>query len=156
MRLSKQFLLLAALLLSLTAPACADEFGLVVSDVNSYFSLHRDDFRLQVAAEFGVPAPRIDRLIASVGSAGDAYLCLQASRSSGRDLDEVTRTWQRHHKRGWGAIAQELGIKPGSDAFMQLKKNNLGEKHKERERYEEKGNKGKNKDKDKGKGKGKD
>jgi len=148
MRLLKPLLLSAALLLLFISPALADDFSLAISDTNNYFSLHRDDFRMEVAAEFGIPAPRLDRLVASVGNAGDAYLCLQVSRSSGRSLDEVTSTWQRHHKRGWGAVAQELGIKPGSDAFMQLKQNRLHKKNKE-QRKEEKGNKGKGKGKNK-------
>jgi len=154
MHLPRPVLLFTVLLLFVAAPAFADDFSLVVSDVNSYFSLHRDDFRMQVAAEFGISAPRIDRLVATVGSAGDAYLCLEASRSSGRSLDEVTRTWQRQHKRGWGAVAQELGIKPGSDAFMQLKRHNLKAKHRERHDDEHgKGSKSKDKGKEKGKGK---
>jgi len=152
MRLSS-LLLPLLLLVTLATPAVADEFGLVVSDVNAFFKLHRDDFRLQVAAEFGVPVTRVDRLVATLGSAGDAYLCLQVSRDSGRDLNEVSHTWQRHHKRGWGAIAQEFGIKPGSDAFQKLKHHQLREKRREHERYrDDDGHKG---DKDKGKSKDK-
>jgi ABC-type glycerol-3-phosphate transport system substrate-binding protein len=149
--------LLAALMLLtlLAASAAADDFGPVVSDVNAYFSLHHDDFRVKMAAEFGVPITRVDSLIISVGSAGDAYLCLKTSRSSGHSLDDVTHAWDKHHKRGWGVVAQELGIKPGSKDFHALKRHEFGRKGQGRDDEREHGDdddhgkKGKDKNKDK-------
>jgi len=156
MRQRLSYLLASLVLLTLLAtPAAADEFSLVISDVNSYFSLHHNDFRVQMAAEFGIPVSRVDSLIISVGSAGDAYLCLKTSRSSGRSLDDVTHAWDKHHKRGWGVIAQELGIKPGSADFHDLKRHKLGRKDHKREQHgdEDDSHSKKNKDKSKKKDK---
>lgn len=154
MRLRLSYLLSTLLLLTLlAAPAVADDFSLVISDVNTYFSLHHDDFRTQMAAEFGIPVTRVDSLIIAVGSAGDAYLCLKTSRSSRRSLDDVTHAWDKHHKRGWGVVAQELGIRPGSADFHDLKRHELGRKDRQHEQHgDDDGNHGKkNRDKKKDK-----
>lgn len=39
----------------------------------------------------------------------------------GKPVETVYVTYQKNQKKGWGAIAKELGIKPGSKEFHQLK-----------------------------------
>lgn len=72
----------------------------------------------------------------------EIYLTLELGELSGNSIEEVGAVYTTYKGEGWGVIAKELGIKPGSDAFHALKNNAKGKS--------DKGNKG-NKD-NKGKG----
>ncbi|WP_157515076.1 hypothetical protein [Gaetbulibacter saemankumensis] len=54
---------------------------------------------------------------------GDMYLSLEFSREARVSLDRVINVYKTHKSKGWGFIAKELGIKPGSPAFHRLKNN---------------------------------
>lgn len=53
---------------------------------------------------------------------GDIYLVVEISKITRRPVDEVARIYRTNRTKGWGAIAKELGIKPGSPEFHALKK----------------------------------
>jgi hypothetical protein len=49
------------------------------------------------------------------------YACAIAS-VLGRPCRYVAQEWERDHGKGWGALAQRLGIAPGSAEFHRLKR----------------------------------
>ena len=53
---------------------------------------------------------------------GDIYLVIEISKITHRPVDEVAKVYRDNRSKGWGAIAKELGIKPGSPEFHALKK----------------------------------
>ena len=79
-------------------------------------------YTVQVAAQFGVPKPQVEAIIKKVDSPADAFMVLQLGQMSKKDNDTVVRTYQGNKSKGWGAIAHELGIKPGSPEFHALKR----------------------------------
>jgi len=81
----------------------------------------------------------------------DAFMIFQIGHMSHQPLDKVYPVYESHRKQGWGAMAKELGIKPGSPEFHALKNGDL---HYGREDGSH--GKGKGKGKGNGKGKGKD
>jgi hypothetical protein len=73
----------------------------------------------------------------------DVFMTLELGVLTGKPFEEIANVYKVKKDKGWGVIAKELGIKPGSPEFHQLK--NKAKK-----------NKGKNKnDGHPGKGKGK-
>ena len=76
-------------------------------------------------------------------------MCFRVAEITKKPVDVVLKEYKANKRRGWGVIAKNLGIKPGSKEFHELKKSKLSS------RYHRSG-KGKGKDKGKGKGKGKD
>ena len=109
-------------ILSLPAhSASIDDLVPQVKDVNLTARADLPGFKANLSTTFGVPVPRIDGLIATLGSPADAYFCLKIGQLSGRPIDVVTREFQKHGHQGWGVVAKNLGIKPGSRAFHQLK-----------------------------------
>jgi hypothetical protein len=84
------------------------------------------DFKVQVGAHFGVPAPDLDLVFRSVPDPADAFLCIWLGQKSRRPYDVVIREYRAGKGKGWGALAQSLGIKPGSPEFKALKAGNLG------------------------------
>jgi len=102
-------------------------------------------FQTGLAAHFGVPEPEVDLVLRTVTRPGDAALCLWLQKETRQPMEKVLHQYREQRGKGWGALAQSLGIKPGSDAFHALKRGDLGWQP-------EAGGKGKGKDKGHGKG----
>ena len=68
-----------------------------------------------------------------------------------KPADDVVKVYRSNKQKGWGAIAKELGIKPGSPEFHALK----GSADKHASKSKEKGKEGKGKEDGGSKSKGK-
>ena len=83
-------------------------------------------FKVRLSTQFGVPVPKVEAIMASVSTPGDAYMCFRVGQVASQPVDVVMKEYQVHKGQGWGVIAKNLGIKPGSKEFHDLKKGNLG------------------------------
>jgi len=79
-------------------------------------------YSVQLAAQFGVPQAQVTAIIRKVDSPADAFMCLQLGQMTRKNPETVVQTYQNHKGKGWGAIAKEMGIKPGSPEFHALKR----------------------------------
>jgi hypothetical protein len=52
-------------------------------------------------------------------------MVLQLGHMTGRPFEKVYPTYKKNRGKGWGVIAKELGIKPGSPEFHALKRGDL-------------------------------
>lgn len=127
-------ILLTGLVISTAAAGELDSF---VNDLNIEAKADKDGFRMRMSAEFGVSEHRIGVVIGDVGSPGDAYMCLKVAKVLNISSKRVISEFKKNRGKGWGVIAKNLGIKPGSKEFHALKKMDKGGKSKG------KGNKGK-------------
>ena len=83
-----------------------------------------DTFKTNLSLSFNISERKIDYMAGSLSmSPGEIYLAFDIASLSGNGIDDVITIYQQNRKRGWGYIAQEAGIKPGSQEFHQLKKN---------------------------------
>lgn len=107
------------------------------------------DFSDRMNRYYGVPKEKTDWLLNKVGmSPGDAYMAAKVSRISKRPIEEVVEEYDKNRGKGWGVIAKNLGIQPGSEEFHALKEDDSGmvEKSKGKAKKEKK-HKGKDKEK---------
>jgi len=104
------------------AAASLDSF---LSSLNAQARLDLPGFSLQVGAQFGVPAARVEAVLGMVETPADAFMVFQLGQMAHRPPDTVVQTYQSHRGMGWGVIAKELGIKPGSREFHALKNGDL-------------------------------
>ncbi len=79
-------------------------------------------YSVQLSAQFGVPQAQVSAIIQRVDSPADAFMCLQLGQMTKKDPERVMQTYQSNKGKGWGAIAQQMGIKPGSPEFHALKR----------------------------------
>jgi hypothetical protein len=82
-------------------------------------------FSMKLGAQFGVPVPQVEAVLGVVATPADAFMVLQLGHMAHRQPATVTQTYQRHRGKGWGVIAKELGIKPGSAEFHAFKSGDL-------------------------------
>ncbi len=55
----------------------------------------------------------------------DVFMVFQVGQMAHRPPEVVLQTYQAHKGKGWGVVAKELGIKPGSREFHALKNGDL-------------------------------
>ena len=115
-----------AVLLLVAAPGVAsatlDSF---LSSVNVQARADLPGFHAKVSAQFGVPVPQVEAVLGMVATPADAFMVFQLGQMAHRPPDTVLQTYQAHKGKGWGVIAKELGIKPGSQEFHALKNGDL-------------------------------
>ncbi len=94
-----------------------------LADINRYGTTYRDPFIDEMVRYHGAPRDLVtDLLINQRWAAGDVYYACTLAQIIGRPCRYVADQWQENRGQGWGALAQRLGIKPGSAEFHRLKK----------------------------------
>lgn len=117
--------------------------------INTNANLDFGTFKNRLSVSYNVSERKIKYMRVSLGmKAGEIYLALEISKLSRRPIDDIITIYRRDKNKGWGYIAKQAGIKPGSAEFHQLKNNANSKKNKSKRK-----NKGKGKSKGKGKGK---
>lgn len=112
------------LLVVLAMPARAD-LNIFLGDVNRYAAASPQMYTNDLCAQFSMPQPAVVSLMHAVATPADAFMVLQLSRTLHLPQERVLQTYRVHHGKGWGVIAKELGIKPGSAEFHALKNGDL-------------------------------
>lgn len=92
-------------------------------------------FKKNLSTDFGVAVEKVENLLKSMIPA-EALLAIKIATITKQPIEKVAESYKANKDKGWGAIAKEMGIKPGSPEFHALK-----------------GNKSKGNGKSKGKGK---
>ena len=133
------------LLVSSSAVVAAGDFDWI-QDFNVRAEADPSGFRARLAARFNIGDTQITAVLSNVERPADAYMVLRLGEMSAKPTDYVIEKYKTGKGKGWGALAQSLGIKPGSKEFHALKRGSNF--------YDDNG-KGKGNDKGKGKGKGK-
>jgi len=143
-------MLLVAVLFGAFDARAEDPLQAFMHHVDAQARADMNGFYATVSAQFGVPEVQVRAVVGKVHDPADAFMIFQIGHMSGQPLDRVFPVYESHKKQGWGAMAKELGIKPGSPEFHALKNGDLtygpggGKSH------------GRGKGKSKGKGKGGD
>jgi uncharacterized membrane protein YgcG len=116
-------------------------------------------FKLNLSQTFGVTLPKVEACFKVGMTAGDAFMAFQISNLTRKPIEDVITVYKTNKSKGWGAMAKELGIKPGSAEFHALKgkakEKSKGNSGKSNGNGKSKGNSGGSNGKGNGKGNGK-
>lgn len=114
---------LAAALLALpVAGFCGGDLDSFMGSLNVQANADLSGFKVRLSAQFGVPAPQVETIFARVQTPADAYMVLKVGEVARQPQEVVLREYQANQGKGWGVIAKNLGIKPGSREFHELKR----------------------------------
>jgi hypothetical protein len=83
------------------------------------------DFNARLSAQFGIPVPNVEVIMKSVPRPSDAFMVLHVSQATRTEPDRVLKSYHANKGKGWGVVAQRMGIKPGSAEFHALKRGDL-------------------------------
>ena len=134
------------------SPAAADDFGFL-STIEKQAREDIQFFHEHLSTLFKLPIEQIEDLAGIVPKPSDIFMILKIGELSGQPVENVLETYKKNREKGWGAIAREMGIKPGSQAFHDLKRS--GELFSREQSAQSGQHQGKDKSKGKGKKKGK-
>ena len=149
---------LAAMLLGVSFVARADLNGFL-KDVNIQAQADMKNFSVRLSKQFGVSEPDVQLIIKAVSKPADAFMILQIGQMAHADHMAVLQKYQHNQGKGWGRLAQDMGIKPGSAEFHALKRGNLtftGERSEDRMERDDGPGRGHGNGKSHGRGHGKD
>jgi len=121
-----KFLQPALAVLVFTVPAVAgDGLDAFLRNVNIQARSDMNGFSAKVSAQFGVPEAQVRVVLGRVSEPADAFMVFQLGQMTRQPTETVMRVYQSGKGRGWGVMAKELGIKPGSAEFHALKRGDL-------------------------------
>lgn len=78
-------------------------------------------FKVNLTQTFNVPMPKVEAVFRIGMTPGDALMAFQISNITRRPIEDVITVYKKSKSKGWGAMAKEMGIKPGSAEFHALK-----------------------------------
>lgn len=119
-----------------------------ISNLNVQARADMNGFSAKVAMQFSVPEVRVRAVLGSVRQPADAFMVFQLGQMGHCPPERVMEVYKTRRGQGWGVIAKELGIKPGSAEFHALKRGDL--RFDGRSQEEDKPGKGKGKGHGKG------
>lgn len=95
-----------------------------LNDINLYASANYDVFKNDLKVKFGAVVEDVDRYVVKEKIApAEVYYGYCMANATGKSFTSIMQ--MRSDKNGCGAIAKDLGIKPGSKEFHALKNSTL-------------------------------
>jgi hypothetical protein len=114
-----------------------------ISDINTRAKDDYDGFKSEMTSQFGISASEVDRYVKQEKmNPGDLYYGYSLSRETKKPVSDVMKRYKNN--KAWGKVAQDLGIKPGSEEFKNFKgktlkgKNSSVDKNKEENKSQNK------------------
>jgi len=113
-----------------------------LNTINTNASADFRSFKSELSISYNVSEKKIEYMKGTLNMAfGEIYLALEISKLSKTPIDNVIAIYKSNKSKGWGYIAKEAGIKPGSAEFHQMKNNASSQKNKNKGKGNGKGKK---------------
>jgi hypothetical protein len=98
-----------------------------LGEINDYGRRYRDPFVSEMTGYYGAPRSLVLELLDRRGWApADVYFACAIARALGIPCLDVVHRYDRNPGIGWGNLAKQMGIKPGSREFHALKNGAVG------------------------------
>jgi hypothetical protein len=127
------FYIVLALVLALPAGAQVLSFGLgdtaleaSLNDIGASAKIDLPGFTAEVSLQWGTPQAQVQTVLSQGYQPAEVYLVAALANLSGKPVALVVETYSKNKAKGWGFVAKELGIKPGSKEFKALKDKSVG------------------------------
>jgi len=96
------------------------ELDASLSEMNANAKLDLNLFKKNLNLEFGISTGKVDLMLSTMQPA-DVYMCCEVGKIVSKPVETVAKSYEKNKGKGWGVIAKEMGIKPGSKEFHELK-----------------------------------
>ena len=163
MKTFKLLVLVSTMLLFGSSMVVAGDFDWM-ENINAQASVDPFGFRARLATRFRIGDAQITAILSNFREPAHAYMALRLGEMSHQPFERVMEEYKKNSGKGWGVIAKNLGIKPGSSEFKALKgghdlgggpdKGKKGSTRKSKDKGGKSKDKGAKGGKHKGKGKG--
>ena len=120
MKTFKLAVLVFLMLLVGPSMAVAGDFNWM-KNFNTQASLDPSGFRAKLAARFKIGDVPLSVVLGNITDPAHAYIVLRLGEMAHQSVERVMEEYHKNKGKGWGVIAKNLGIKPGSAEFHALK-----------------------------------
>lgn len=104
-----------------------NDFDNALNNLNNAAHADLDNFMNTLSGAFDISKPWIENLIKRENiPPADVYMIARTASVIRQPIGTVEKNYRANRGQGWGVIAKRLGIKPGSEEFHALKKDNTG------------------------------
>jgi len=122
-----------------------------LNTINTSAKLDFGKFKTNISLSYNTTEKKISYMSATIKmQPADIYMAFEICKITHKPIDDVIVVYKNNKSKGWGYMAKQMGIKPGSAEFHALKGNASGKAKKNKGKGNGKGN-GKNKGKGKNK-----
>lgn len=101
------------------------EFSSLLDNLSLEARTDLGGFKARLVAQFHAPQDKVEAVVRTMAHPADAYMVFKISEVAGKPVDAVVTEYQTNRDKGWGVMARNLGIRPGSREFHALKKDSL-------------------------------
>jgi len=99
----------------------------LLGKINEQAKADPEGFIKQLSQKHGIPEEEIRQAKEKHGlSDGDTYMATALAHKTSRSVGDVAAEYKQNQGKGWGVMAMNMGIKPGSPEFKELKANARG------------------------------
>lgn len=92
-----------------------------LNQIGASAKLDLPGFSAEVSLQWGLTRAEVQAVIAQGFQPAEVYLIAALAKISGKAPAVVIDVYKKNRSKGWGFVARELGIKPGSKEFKALK-----------------------------------
>ena len=114
-----------ACVLIVPVPAIAGGLDSFLAEIDVTAKSDLGGFKADLRLSFNASDSEINGLFEVMSAPSDVYMCLRIGELAEQPIDKVVAEHEQHKGQGWGVIAKNLGIKPGSAEFHALKAGRL-------------------------------
>lgn len=93
----------------------------ILTDIHNKAIKDISGFTSNVVSTFSLVNSKVEDAL-KILAPGDVFMAAQMAISIKKPFEEVVKTYSANRSKGWGAMAKEMGIKPGSPEFHAMKK----------------------------------
>ena len=106
------------------APDTGDkDLDVILCSLNVEAGVQVDQFVSELSIAYAIPKAQIEDLVYKMRMPfGDVFVSVWLASFMKKPLSVVMKEYDVNRGKGWGVMAKNLGIKPGSEAFHSLKK----------------------------------
>jgi hypothetical protein len=97
------------------------EFDADLYAVNINANKDLSAFKTNMHVAYGIEVSTIDNMLTLGMEPAEVYLSLEIAHLTHSTLNNVVTSYRLNKGKGWGIIAKEMGIWPGSEEFLALK-----------------------------------
>ncbi|GAB5417968.1 MAG: hypothetical protein Crog4KO_14210 [Crocinitomicaceae bacterium] len=91
-----------------------------LNDINSEAKKDLESFKKKLLVEHQISGEKAEKLL-NIMEPAEVLLSGRLKDLLDISIDVVVQSYEKNKSKGWGAIAKDLGIKPGSPQFHALK-----------------------------------
>jgi len=99
-----------------------EELDITLKEINIEAGVDINGYKADLSTTYDISRNKLEYLFVEIKmEPADVFMTLELARILNISIDAILKVYKENRGKGWGVIAKQLGMKPGSNEFMALK-----------------------------------